>query len=181
MKIGVMTGIKELDNLLQNTIKQVSVGYYTDFFFQDEDIKIAIISPAANIDISFSDFLYKLREYNIRVIVLLPDANNKYISDILSLGITDILFDPIDIEKIVSVIKYPMPFSDVAKYYVKGKVYTPNTECNANTDTESKKSINDAKKQIISLFNFFGKNVDNSLSLLELLALLESEIIKKKI
>lgn len=179
MKIGVMTGITKLDDVLQNKIKQVSVIHYPEMFFQDADITIAIVSAVKNMDMLFEDFLYELRKRNIRVIVLLPNEMSEYMNCVLSLGITDIIFDPIDTDKIISKIKYPTSFSSIAKYYMKDRVYVPSGVDPKLKNDNSQSDL--AKEQVLKLFDFFNKKVDSTKSINELLALLENEVIKKNI
>jgi hypothetical protein len=172
-----MTGIKELDLELQSKIKQVTIAYHTDCFFMDTDITIAIISPVPKIKMKFEDLLFELRKRNIRVILLLENEKSKYLPIALSLGIADIIFDPVTIEKIIDKLKYPTPFSDIAKYYDKNKIYQQSNSKNNNIPTNEKI----LKAQIINLFKFFNKDkdIDKNLSVNELLVLLNNEIIKK--
>ena len=179
MKIGVMTGIDDLDLKLQNTIKEVTIACYPEYFYIDVNINIAIVSPVKKMKINFIDFLYELRKRNIRVIVLLENEQYEYISQILSLGITDILFDPITIDNIVSKIRYATPFSDIVKYYNKDDdIYTSSTISKEMSNKEYEQTL---KVQIINLFSYFNKKVNPKLSINQLIALLESEIIKKDI
>lgn len=170
-----MTGITELDTELQNKVKQITVAYYPEYFIQEPDITIAVVSPIPKLDIAFEDFLYELKKRNMRVIVLLDNEHSKYMKYALSLGITDIIFDPIDTDKVISKLKYNTPFSDIAKYYDKNNVYSVKTHLRDNSDEKM------LKLQIVNLFKYFDKKIDAELSINELMALLENEVIKKEI
>ena len=179
MKVGIMTGLKELDLEIQNKVKQSSLAYYPEYFFQDTEITIAIVSPIGvkNTKIDFKDFLYELRKRNMRVIVLLDNEYSEYLQATLSLGITDIIFDPISVDKVIYKLKYNTPFSDIAKYYVKNQGYIAKNTSNKNINNIEKL----LKVQIINLFKYFDKKVDNDLSINEMMVLLENEIIKKNL
>lgn len=176
MKVGIMTGLQELDSEIQNKIKQSTIAYSPEYFYQDTEITIAIVSPIKKIDITFEDFLYKLRKLNIRVIVLLDNEYSVYLQSAISLGITDIIFDPISIEKIIDKLKHCTPFSDISKYYIKGKNYIAKNTIAKDNDMEKILRV-----QILNLFKYFNKTIDKQLSLNEMFVLLENEIIKKNL
>ena len=60
--------------------------------------------------------MFKVRNKNIRVILLLENADQKELRDALLLGIYDIIFDPFSLEDICKKIDTPSAFSDIAKY-----------------------------------------------------------------
>ena len=60
--------------------------------------------------------MFKVREKNIQVILILENEKVKELKDALMLGIYDIIFDPFDLEDVCNRITNPNPFSKVSKY-----------------------------------------------------------------
>lgn len=60
--------------------------------------------------------MFKVREKNIQVILILENEKVKELKDALMLGIYDIIFDPFDLEDVCNKITNPNPFSKVSKY-----------------------------------------------------------------
>ena len=75
-----------------------------------------LIVSVQNNKYNFKDFMFKVRNKNIRVILLLENADQKELRDALLLGIYDIIFDPFSLEDICKKIDTPSAFSDIAKY-----------------------------------------------------------------
>ena len=60
--------------------------------------------------------MFKVREKNKQVILILENEKVKELKDALMLGIYDIIFDPFDLEDVCNKITNPNPFSKVSKY-----------------------------------------------------------------
>ena len=60
--------------------------------------------------------MFKVREKNIQVILILENEQVKELKDALILGIYDIVFDPFDLDDVCSKITNPNPFSKISKY-----------------------------------------------------------------
>ena len=60
--------------------------------------------------------MLKVREKNIRVILILESDKVKELKDALLLGIYDIIFDPFDLKDVTQKITNPNPFSEISKY-----------------------------------------------------------------
>ena len=60
--------------------------------------------------------MFKVREKNIQVILILENEKVKELKDALMLGIYDIIFDPFDLEDICKKIRIPSSFSDISEY-----------------------------------------------------------------
>lgn len=60
--------------------------------------------------------MFKVREKNIQVILILENEKVKELKDALLLGIYDIVFDPFDLDDVTKKITNPNPFSKVSKY-----------------------------------------------------------------
>ena len=60
--------------------------------------------------------MFKVREKNIQVILILENENVKELKDAIMLGIYDFVFDPFDLEDVCKKITNPNPFSKVSQY-----------------------------------------------------------------
>ena len=63
--------------------------------------------------------MFKVREKNIRVILILENAQISELKDALFLGIYDFIFDPFEIEDIKRKVAISTPFSEISKYIEK--------------------------------------------------------------
>lgn len=111
----IFTGNEQLDRDLGKVIENNRIVYYPDYVLEEKEAEILIISLQPN-KFNFKDFLFKVRQKNIRVILLLENENQKELKDALMLGIYDIVFDPFSLEDVKEKISNPMPFSSIAKY-----------------------------------------------------------------
>ena len=102
--ILIFTDNEQLNEDLNNKIENSRIVYYPDYVLQEKEANI-------------SEFMLKVREKNIRVILLLENEKVKELKDALNLGIYDIIFDPFSLEDIVSKVNNPTPFSSIAKYF----------------------------------------------------------------
>ena len=116
--ILIFTGNEELDITLSKKLEDTRVVYYPDYILEEPEAKILITTIQPN-KFNFKEFMFKVREKNIRVILLLENEKSKYLNDALILGIYDIIFDPFTIDDIEKLVKVKQPFSEVSKY-VKG-------------------------------------------------------------
>ena len=113
--ILIFTDNEKLNINLNKKIKDSRVVYYSDYILEEKEADILIISVQNN-KYNFKDFMFKVRNKNIRVILLLENAEQKELSDALMLGIYDIIFDPFDLEDVCKKIEIPSTFSDISKY-----------------------------------------------------------------
>ncbi len=113
--ILIFTGDEQLDYDLSKRIEDSRVVYYPDYILQEQEAKVLITTVQPN-KYDFRDFMFKVRDKNIRVILLLENSKSKVLKDALFLGIYDILFDPFAIEDIEEMIKEPSSFSFISKY-----------------------------------------------------------------
>ena len=60
--------------------------------------------------------MFKVRQKNIQVILILENDKVKELKDALLLGIYDIVFDPFDLDEVCIKITNPSPFSKISKY-----------------------------------------------------------------
>lgn len=113
--ILIFTDNEQLNQDLNKKIKNSRIVYYSEYILEEKEADILIASVQSN-KYNFKEFMFKIRNKNIRVILLLENEEQKELKDALKLGIYDILFDPFSIEEIKNKIKNPTPFSNVSKY-----------------------------------------------------------------
>ena len=113
--ILIFTGDEQIDYDISKKIENSRVVYYPDYILQEPEADILIATVQPN-KYNFTDFMFKVREKNIRVILLLENNKAKVLKDALILGIYDILFDTFTIEDIEKLIKEPSSFSFVSQY-----------------------------------------------------------------
>lgn len=112
----IFTGNEQLDRELSNSIKgNNAIVYYPEYVLEEKDAKI-LIATVQNNKYNFKDFMFEVREKNIRVILILEDENVKELRDALILGIYDIVFDPFTLEDVTQKITNPTQFSMISKY-----------------------------------------------------------------
>ena len=114
--ILIFTDNEQLNEDLNNKLENSRIVYYPDYVLQEKEANILITILQSN-KYNFSEFMLKVREKNIRVILLLENEKVKELKDALNLGIYDIIFDPFSLEDIVSKVNNPTPFSSIAKYF----------------------------------------------------------------
>ena len=111
----IFTDNEQLDKDLNKTINDSRIVYYPDYILQEKNATTLIATIQPN-KYEFKDFMFKVREKNIQVILILESENVKELKDALILGIYDIIFDDFSLEEITLKINNPNPFSKVSKY-----------------------------------------------------------------
>ena len=113
--ILIFTDNEQLDRDLNKKIEDSRIVYYPDYILEEKEATTLIATIQPN-KYNFKDFMFKVREKNIQVILILENDKVKELKDALLLGIYDIVFDPFDLDEIYSKIINPSPFSKVSKY-----------------------------------------------------------------
>ena len=113
--ILIFTGNEQLDRDLSKIIKDNRIVYYPDYVLEEKEATTLICSLQPN-KFNFKDFIFKVRNKNIQVILILENENVKELKDALLLGIYDFVFDPFDLEEITNKISNPTSFSEISKY-----------------------------------------------------------------
>ena len=113
--ILIFTDNEQLNKDISRKIKDSRIVYYADYILEEKEADTLIVSVQNN-KYNFKDFMFKVRDKNIRVILLLENAEQKELRDALLLGIYDIIFDPFSLEDICKKIDTPSAFSDISKY-----------------------------------------------------------------
>lgn len=111
----IFTDNEQLDRDLSKKIDDSRIVYYPDYVLEEKDATTLIATIQPN-KYNFKDFMFKVREKNIQVILILENEKVKELKDALMLGIYDIIFNPFDLEDVCNKITNPNPFSKVSKY-----------------------------------------------------------------
>lgn len=111
----IFTDNEQLDRDLSKKIEDSRIVYYPDYVLEEKQATTLIATLQPN-KYNFKDFMFKVREKNIKVILILENDKVKELKDALILGIYDIVFDPFDLEDILKMIKTPTTFSKVSNY-----------------------------------------------------------------
>lgn len=111
----VFTGNEQLDRDLTEKINDSRVVFYPDYILEESQAEVLIATVQPN-KYNFKDFMFKVRNRNIRVILILENEKVKELKDALLLGIYDIIFDPFDLDDVCEKITNPSPFSEISKY-----------------------------------------------------------------
>lgn len=113
--ILIFTGYEELDKDLEKRLDNSRVVYYPDYILEENEANILIATVQPN-KYNFKEFMFKVREKDIRVILILENEKSKELKDALLLGIYDLVFDSFSLEDIEKLVKVPSSFSSVSKY-----------------------------------------------------------------
>ena len=118
--IVIYTGIEEIDKEIQSNLKNSIIAQYSDFLIEKKAFEgeTVIISPQA-IEDNLHEFLYKLKQMNIRVILLLKRKKQEDVKIALQLGIYDIIFGNFYPSQIKEIVEHPRNFKDISELYKK--------------------------------------------------------------
>lgn len=111
----IFTDNEILNKDLNKNIENSRVVYYPDYILEEKEANILIATLQPN-KYNFKDFMFKVREKNIQVILILENEQVKELKDALILGIYDIVFDSFDLDEVCNKITNPNPFSKISKY-----------------------------------------------------------------
>ena len=114
----IFTDNEQLDIDLNKKIENSRIVYYPDYILEESKATVLIATVQPN-KYNFKDFMFKVREKDIQVILLLENEKQKELNDALILGIYDIIFDPFDLKDVIKKINTPNSFSKVSKYIKK--------------------------------------------------------------
>lgn len=111
----IFTDNEQLDRDLSKKINDSRIVYYPDYILEESEATTLIATIQPN-KYNFKDFMFKVRNRNIRVILILENEKVKELKDALLLGIYDIIFDPFDLDDVNEKVTNPSPFSEISKY-----------------------------------------------------------------
>jgi hypothetical protein len=177
----VYTGKDELDRDIAEAVSGKQ-AYYADYLLEEKQADAVILSTNIETKFSFKDFLFELRRDNKRVILLVGDERSPYIGYALALGIYDLIFDPVTIDRVAEVHSCPHRFSDVAHLYLglRGRVSFDSTN-NSRTLSSAVEGSGDpelAIGQLSGIFKLMGRT-SNKHNINEMLLDLEQIIIQQ--
>lgn len=118
--IVIYTGIEEIDREIQNELKDSIIAHYSDYLIENSTFEnqTVIISPGAIKD-DFHEFLFTLKQMNMRVILLLKNKRQEETKIALQLGIYDIIFGNFYPKQIKEIIEHKREFKDISELYRK--------------------------------------------------------------
>lgn len=118
--IVIYTGIEEIDKEIQMNLRDSIIARYSEYLIENNTFEgqTAIISPQA-IEGNLHEFLFTLKEMNMRVILLLKDKKQEELKMALQLGIYDIIFGNFYPSQIKAIIDKPRNFQDISMIYKK--------------------------------------------------------------
>ena len=140
--ILIYTGIEEIDKEIQSNLRDSIIAHYSDYLIENNTFEgqTVIISPQA-VEGDLHEFLYILKQMNMRVILLLKNQKQEETKLALQLGIYDIVFGNFYPSQIKDIIEHPKNFRDISELYRK----------TFNVKLSSRKRIRDNKTN--SFFN----------------------------
>ena len=118
--IIIYTGVEEVDKEIQMSLRDSIIAHYSDYLIENNAFEgqTVIISPQA-IQEDLHEFLFKLKQMNMRVILLLKNQKQEEIKIALQLGIYDIIFGNFYPSQIKNIIEKPKSFNDISNLYKK--------------------------------------------------------------
>ena len=118
--VVIYTGIEEIEKEIQTNIRDSIIAHYSDYLIENNTFEgqTVIISPQA-IDGDLQEFLFILKQMNIRVILLLKNQKQEETKIALQLRIYDIVYGNFYPSQIKEVVEHPKSFRDVAELYRK--------------------------------------------------------------
>ncbi len=118
--IVIYTGIEEIDKEIQMNLRDSIIAHYSDYLIENNTFEnqTVIVSPQA-IEGDLQEFLFILKQMNMRVILLLKNQKQEETKIALQLGIYDIVYGNFYPSQIKEVIGHPKSFKDIADLYKK--------------------------------------------------------------
>lgn len=118
--VVIFTGSNEVDKILENEIKGSMIVSYSDFIIEDDKFKNQTVILGANsIETDFREYLFLLRNMDIRIILLLKSEKEEKTKIALENGIYDLIFGNFYPSQIKDILDNPRKFSDISKIYKK--------------------------------------------------------------
>lgn len=118
--IVIYTGNEEIDKEIQSNIRDSIIAHYSDYLIESNTFEnqTVILSPEA-IEDDFREYLFLLKQMNIRVILLLKNQKQEIVKIALGLGIYDMVFGNFYPSQIKEIIEHPKKFKDISELYRK--------------------------------------------------------------
>lgn len=121
MNVAIATGYPELDIQLNNKIEGSKIINYKEFLLDEKNgpFDVIITSKHLSGDISERDFLFYLKDKDIRIIYITNENDDDSVLTCFEFSIHDMIFDPITSDKVIYSLEHPKAFSDVSTLYIK--------------------------------------------------------------
>lgn len=118
--IVIYTGMEDVDKEIQLSLRDSIIAHYSDYLIENNTFEgqTVIVSPQA-IEGNLHEFLFTLKEMNMRVILLLKNQKQEETKLALQLGIYDIVFGNFYPSQIKEIIEHPKSFKDISNLYRK--------------------------------------------------------------
>ncbi len=118
--IVIYTGIEEIDKEIQINLRDSIIAHYSNYLIENNTFEgqTVIISSQA-IEGDLHEFLFVLKQMNIRVILLLKNQKQEETKLALQLGIYDILYGNFYPSQIKEIVEHPRNFKDISDLYRK--------------------------------------------------------------
>lgn len=116
----IYTGIEDVDKEIRATFKDSIIAHYSDYLIENNSFeKETVILSSQAIEENLYEFLFILRQMNMRVILLLKDKKQEEVKIALQLGIYDIVYGNFYPSQIKEVVEHPKTFKDISDLYKK--------------------------------------------------------------
>ena len=111
----IFTDNEQLNRDLHRKIADSRIVYYPEYILEEKQATTLIATLQPN-KYNFKDFMFKVREKNIQVILILENNQVEELKSAMLLGIYDVVFDPFSLEDVTKKITNPTLFSEISKY-----------------------------------------------------------------
>lgn len=116
----IYTGIEEIDKEIQQQLNDSIIAHYSDYLIESNTFEgQTVILSAQAIEENLQEFLFLLKQMNMRVILLLKSPRQEETKIALQLGIYDIVFGNFYASQIKEIFEHPKRFKDIADLYRK--------------------------------------------------------------
>lgn len=118
--VVIYTGVEEIDKEIQTELRDSIIALYSDYLIENNTFENqTVIVSAQAIEGDLQEFLFLLKQMNMRVILLIKKQNQEETKIALQLGIYDIIYGNFYPSQIKNLIEHPNSFKDIAELYKK--------------------------------------------------------------
>ena len=118
--IVIYTGIEEIDKEIQSVLRDSIIAHYSDYLIENNTFENQTVIISANaVDGDLQEFLFTLKQMNMRVILLLEKQKQEETKIALQLGIYDIVYGSFYPSQIKDILEHPKSFRDISDLYRK--------------------------------------------------------------
>ena len=118
--VVIYTGVEEIDKEIQAELRDSIIALYSDYLIENNTFENqTVIVSAQAIEGDLQEFLFLLKQMNMRVILLIKKQKQEETKIALQLGIYDIIYGNFYPSQIKNLIENPNSFKDIADLYKK--------------------------------------------------------------